>query len=165
MNFMQDPILGGCGQQNPSAIDQMAELNNEYAKKVAEMQKRGCFTMQPQQSKTPTWDEIDKIMDGLTDSQKSYLNENQEFVDSYNEVANILQREYLRVMRPLVEQTKDGKDALDKHLTLIKRLKKSALQADESERALTNEYITKYSDKTWQEFMEIVKQRQKGGAK
>ena len=42
MNFMQDPILGGCGQQNPSAIDQMAELNNEYAKKVAEMQKRGC---------------------------------------------------------------------------------------------------------------------------
>ena len=165
MNFAQDPILGNDMSSNPSSLDQMAAYNNEYAKKIAEMQRRGNFTMQPQQSKTPTWDEIDKIMDGLTDSQKSYLNENQEFVESYNEVANILQREYLRVMRPLVEQTKDGKDALDKHLTLIKRLKKSALQADEAERSLMNEYITKYSDKTWQEFMVIVKQRQKGKSK
>lgn len=163
MNFAQDPILGN-DMSKPSSLDQMAAYNNEYAKKIAEMQQRGGFTMQPQQSKTPTWDEIDKIMDGLTDSQKSYLNENQEFVDSYNEVANILQREYLRVMRPLVEQTKDGKDALDKHLTLIKRLKKSALQADESERALMNEYITKYSHLTWQQFMEI-KQGKKGGNK
>lgn len=164
MDFTQDPILGSSMSTSPSSIDQIAAYNEECAKKIAEMQRRN-FTLQPQQSKTPTWDEIDKIMDGLTDSQKSYLNENQEFIESYNEVANILQREYLRVMRPLVEQTKDGKDALDKHLTLIKRLKKSAMQADESERALMNEYITKYSDKTWQEFMEIVKQRQKGGAK
>lgn len=164
MDFTQDPILGSSMSTSPSSIDQIAAYNEECAKKIAEMRRRN-FTLQPQQSKTPTWDEIDKIMDGLTDSQKSYLNENQEFVESYNEVANILQREYLRVMRPLVEQTKDGKDALDKHLTLIKRLKKSALQADESERALMNEYITKYSDKTWQEFMEIVKKRQKGGAK
>ena len=163
MNFAQDPILGDVGQ-SPSALDQMAAYNNEYAKKVAEMQQRGGFTMQPLQSKTPTWDEIDKIMDGLTDSQKSYLNENQEFVESYNEVANILQREYLRVMRPLVEQTKDGKDALDKHLTLIKRLKKSALQADEAERSLMNEYITKYSHLTWKEFM-AMKQNKKGESK
>ena len=163
MNFAPDPILGG--QQSFNTSEQLNQMN-EWAQKFTELQKqKNSFNMQPQQSKTPTWDEIDKIMDGLTDSQKSYLNENQEFIESYNEVANILQREYLRVMRPLVEQTKDGKDALDKHLTLIKRLKKSALQADESERALMNEYITKYSDKTWQEFMEIVKQRQKGGAK
>jgi len=163
MNFAQDPILGN-DMSNPSSLEEMAAYNNAYAKKIAEMQQRGGFTMQPQQSKTPTWDEIDKIMDGLTDSQKNYLNENQEFVDSYNEVAGILQREYLRVMRPLVEQTKDGKDALDKHLTLIKRLKKSALQADEAERSLMNEYITKYSNMTWQEFMEMKKGK-KGGAK
>ena len=76
MDFSQDPILGSGISTTPSSIDQMAAYNEEYAKKIAEMQRRN-FTLQPQQSKTPTWDEIDKIMDGLTDSQKSYLNENQ----------------------------------------------------------------------------------------
>ena len=37
---------------------------NEWAQKFAELQKqKGTFNMQPLQSKTPTWDEIDKIMD------------------------------------------------------------------------------------------------------
>ena len=131
---------------------------NEWAQKFAELQKqKGNFNMQPQQSKTPTWDEIDKIMDGLTESQKSYLNQNQDFVESYQDVANILQREELRIIRPLVEQTKDGKEALDKHLALIKKLKKNALQEEDKNMALTN-----HSDKTWQEYLELVK---KGGSK
>lgn len=160
MNFAPDPILGG--QTNSPSIDQQM---TEWAQKLTELQKqKGNFNMQPQQSKTPTWDEIDKIMDGLTDSQKNYLNQNQDFVESYQEVANILQREELRIIRPLVEQTKDGKEALDKHLALIKKLKKTALQADEKERNLMNLYITQYSDKTWQEFMAIIN-KEKGDTK
>lgn len=160
MNFAPDPILGG--QTASPSIDQQM---TEWAQKLAELQKqKGNFNMQPQQSKTPTWDEIDKIMDGLTDSQKNYLNQNQDFVESYQEVANILQREELRIIRPLVEQTKDGKEALDKHLALIKKLKKTALQADEKERNLMNLYITQYSDKTWQEFMAIIN-KEKGDTK
>lgn len=162
MNFASDPILGN--QQTYNTSEQLAQLN-EWAQKYAELQKqKGNFTMQPQQSKTPTWDEIDKIMDGLTESQKAYLNQNEGFVESYQEVANILQREELRLIRPLVEQTKDGKEALDKHLSLIKKLKKSALQSDERERNLMNLYITKYSDKTWQEFMAIIN-KEKGEKK
>lgn len=121
--------------------------------------------MQPQQSKTPTWDEIDKIMDSLTDTQKNYLNQNQDFVESYQDVANILQREELRIIRPLVEQTKDGKEALDRHLALIKKLKKSAMQAEEEKTALWNEYMTNYSDMTFKDFMTMKKQDKKGGSK
>lgn len=105
---------------------------------------------------------VDKIMDGLTESQKSYLNQNQDFVESYQDVANILQREELRIIRPLVEQTKDGKEALDKHLALIKKLKKNALQEEDKNMALWKDYITNHSDKTWQEYLELVK---KGGSK
>lgn len=158
MNFAADPILGG-QQSQQDALSQM----NEWAQKFAELQKqKGNFNMQPQQSKTPTWDEIDKIMDGLTESQKSYLNQNQDFVESYQDVANILQREELRIIRPLVEQTKDGKEALDKHLALIKKLKKNALQEEDKNMALWKDYITNHSDKTWQEYLELVK---KGGSK
>lgn len=158
MNFAADPILG---QQSPLTQDALAQMN-EWSQKYAEFQKqKNNFTLQPQQSKTPTWDEIDKIMDGLTDSQKNFMNQDKEFVDSYQNVANILQREELRIIRPLVEQTKDGKEALDKHLSLIKKLKKSALQEEEQSMALWREYTTKYSNMTWQEFLDM----KKGGKK
>lgn len=158
MNFAADPILG---QQSPLTQDALAQMN-EWSQKYAEFQKqKNNFTLQPQQSKTPTWDEIDKIMDGLTDSQKNFMNQDKEFVDSYQNVANILQREELRIIRPLVEQTKDGKEALNKHLSLIKKLKKSALQEEEQSMALWREYTTKYSNMTWQEFLDM----KKGGKK
>lgn len=161
MNFASDPILGG-QQSQQDTLSQM----NEWAQKFAELQKqKGNFNMQPQQSKTPTWDEIDKIMDSLTDTQKNYLNQNQDFVESYQDVANILQREELRIIRPLVEQTKDGKEALDKHLSLIKKLKKNAMQAEEEKTALWNEYMTNYSDMTFKDFMAMKKQEKKGGSK
>lgn len=161
MNFASDPILGG-QQSQQDTLSQM----NEWAQKFAELQKqKGNFNMQPQQSKTPTWDEIDKIMDSLTDAQKNYLNQNQDFVESYQDVANILQREELRIIRPLVEQTKDGKEALDKHLSLIKKLKKNAMQAEEEKTALWNEYMTNYSDMTFKDFMAMKKQEKKGGSK
>ena len=161
MNFATDPILGG-QQSQQDTLSQM----NEWAQKFAELQKqKGNFNMQPQQSKTPTWDEIDKIMDSLTDTQKNYLNQNQDFVESYQDVANILQREELRIIRPLVEQTKDGKEALDKHLSLIKKLKKNAMQAEEEKTALWNEYMTNYSDMTFKDFMAMKKQDKKGGSK
>lgn len=159
MNFGSDPVLGG--QQNQT----LEQLNQEWAQKLAELQKqKGVFNMQPQQTKTPTWDEIDKIMDGLTDSQKNYLNNNKEFVESYKNVADILQREELRIIRPLVEQTKDGKEALEKHLSLIRKLRKNAMQAEEEKTALWNEYMTNYSDMTFKDFMIMMKAK-KGGNK
>ena len=158
MNLAADPILG---QQSVPSQDVLAQMN-EWTQKYAEFQKqKGNFTLQPQQSKTPTWDEIDKIMDGLTDSQKNFMNQDKDFIESYQDVANILQREELRIIRPLVEQTKDGKEALDKHLTLIKKLKKSALQEEEQSMALWREYTTKYSNMTWQEYLDM----KKGGKK
>ena len=155
---MQDPILG---QQSGSVLGQEAQMN-ELMQKYAELQRqKGMFNMQPQQTKTPVWDEIDKIMDGLTDAQKSYMNIDKDFVESYQEVAGILQREELRIIRPLVEQTKDGKEALEKHLTLIKKLKKNAMQAEEEKTALWNEYMTNYSDMTFRDFMKMKKGEKK----
>lgn len=161
MNFAPDPILGQGDQQ--LTTDALLNMGNEWGKKFAELQQRG-INIQPQQTKTPIWDEIDKIMDGLTETQKGFLNNNQEFVESYQEVAGILQREELRLIRPVVEQTKDGKDALERHLTLIKRLRKSAMQAEEKKSALWEEYITKYGDMPWKDFM-AMKNAKKGGNK
>ena len=153
MNFAADPLLGS--QQNQTSMD--AQIN-DWAQKIVELQKqRGAINMQPQQSKTPLWDEIDKVTDSLTEAQKNYLNQNQDYVESYQEVANMLQREYLRVTRPMVEQTKDGKEALERHLALIKKLKKNAMQAEEEKTALWNDYINNYSNMTFNDYMVKIK--------
>ena len=158
MNFAADPLLGS--QQNQTSMD--AQIN-DWAQKILELQKqRGAINMQPQQSKTPLWDEIDKVTDSLTEAQKNYLNQNQDYVESYQEVANMLQREYLRVTRPMVEQTKDGKEALERHLALIKKLRKNAMQAEEEKTALWNDYITNYSNMTFNDFMVKIKGKEGG---
>ena len=154
MNFASDPILG---QKGNVPIDPMVQLN-DWKQKYAELQnQQRNLTMQPQQSQTPTWDEIDKIMDSLTDSQRTFLNQNKDFAESYQTVAGIFQREELRIVRPLVERTKDGKEALERHLSLIKKLHKDAKQAEEEKTALWNEYITNYSDMTFNDFMVKIK--------
>ena len=66
MNFGNSPLLDmGTSQQQPQMID--AELQKMYE---AIQQKRASINMQAQQSQTPLWDEIDKIEDNLTGSQK-----------------------------------------------------------------------------------------------
>ena len=65
----------------------------------------------------------------------------------------VWEREYMRIMRPIVEQTNDGKEALEQHLSLLKRLVKNVKNEADKRDALFDEYIREYSDRTWQEFI------------
>ena len=164
MDFSQDPILGSSISTTPSSIDQMAAYNEEYAKKIAEMQRRN-FTLQPQQSSTPLWDEIDKIEDNLTGAQRQYLMQNQEYVNSLQYVSKLVQDEELRIIRPRIESTQQGQEALKKHLSLMQRLRKEVAQAEEHKSAMLNDYMTNHSDKTWQEYLAWYNKTKKGETK
>ena len=160
MNFGSDPVLGG--QQNQA----LEQLNQEWAQKLAELQKqKGVFNMQPQQTKTPTWDEIDKIEDNLTGAQRQYLAQNKEYVESLQYVSKLVQDEGLRIIRPRIESTQQGQEALKKHLSLMQRLRKEVAQAEEQKSAMLNDYMTNHSDKTWQEYLVWYNKTKKGGVK
>lgn len=133
-------------------IPELEKEQEAMQQKIADLKQRRYGSQQPQ---APTWDEIDRITSSLSDKEFRYLQNNREFQESSSVINGILQREYMRVMRPVVEGTKDGKDALDKHLTLLKRLVKSVKDEADQRDALLNEYITQYSDMTWQQFMEM----------
>ena len=97
----------------------------------------------------------------MSDKEFDFLQNNQEFQESSINIQQILQREYMRIMRPIVENnTKDGKDALDKHLTLLKRIQKTAKDEANKKEALMNEYIMQYSHLTWQEFIDMKNGKQ-----
>lgn len=160
MNFSGSPLLDiGNSQSQPQVMD--AELQKAYE---ALQQKQASINMQARQSPTPLWDEIDKIEDNLTGAQRQYLMNNQEYVDSLQYVTKLIQDEELRIIRPRIEGTQQGQEALKKHLSLMQRLRKEVAQAEEQKTAMLNDYMTNHSDKTWQEYL-AMKQGKKGGAK
>ena len=75
-----------------------------------------------------------------------------------------MQDEELRIIRPRIESTQQGQEALKKHLSLMQKLKKEIVQAEDQKSAMLNDYMTNHSDKTWQEYI-AMKQGKKGGKK
>lgn len=155
MNF--DPLLG---EQPAYTIPQLEDEQKKIAEKLEQLKRNRVVPAQHPQA--PVWDEIDAIVSGMSDQELDLMNANEEYRESSAAVQSILQREYLRIMRPIVENTKDGKDALDRHLTLIKRLRKSAKEAVNRKYSLMDEYLEHYSNLSFDEFMKM-KRGEKGG--
>lgn len=109
--------------------------------------------------------EIDVKEDNLTGAQRQYLMQNQEYVNSLQYVSKLVQDEELRIIRPRIESTQQGQEALKKHLSLMQRLRKEVAQAEEQKSAMLNDYMTNHSDKTWQEYLVWYNKTKKGGVK
>lgn len=158
-----DPLLGQTPTYQRGNVEdelaRIAAMQQQLDQKKLEIENAKLNFNQPQQSKTPVWDEIDKIVGDMSDNEIEYLNSNEEYARSNQAVMSILQREQLRMMRPVVEGTKDGKEALENHLALVKRLKKEA--ANESDKAMNlfKEYTEKYSDMPYSEFLKMKRKK------
>lgn len=158
-----DPLLGQVpSYQRGSVEDELARIaamQQQLDQKKMEIENAKLNMAQPAQSKTPIWDDIDKLISEMSDREVEYLNGSSEFAESNQKVLSILQREQLRMMRPVVEGTKDGKEALESHLNLVKRLKKDA--ANESNKAmdLFKEYTENYPDISYSEFLKMKRNK------
>lgn len=159
-----DPTLnlGSSFDAKISELQQMQQ-NLELQKRMYEQQ-----VAQPgneQRSQSPVWDEVDSIWDSMTDKEKELIASNEEFMESSNHISMLLNEQYLAMMRPVVEQSKVGKDALDNHLTLLKRLRKSAQKEVDAEMDDFKEYKEKYSDMPYSEYQKMKREQAKKGGK
>jgi hypothetical protein len=146
-----DPLL----QQNEYAgrLEQLRQMQAEL-----EQAKRQQVHGAP--AATPIWDEISRQMEELTEAEESAIRQDREFIQSEQHIMAIVNQEYMRAMRPIVEGTKEGREALESHLALLKVIRKRAKQ--ESARSLDEwkEYTEKYSHMTFKKYKEM-----KGGGK
>lgn len=158
-----DPLLGQVpSYQRGSVEDELARIaamQQQLDQKKMEIESAKLNMAQPAQSKTPIWDEIDKLISEMSDREVEYLNGSSEFADSNQKVLSILQREQLRMMRPVVEGTKDGKEALENHLSLVKRLKKDAANENNKTMDLFKEYTENYPDISYSEFLKMKRNK------
>ena len=136
-----------------------------------EQQKQNLVQMQgaaPQaqqrQSNTPIWDELDSLTAQMTEKEFAVMTASEEFQESAKAINELVQATQLAQLRPLVEQSQQGKDALERHLTLVKRLKKSAEAEVNKELEDFKEYTEKYSDMPYAEYQKM-KRTKKGGKK
>ena len=154
-----DPLLGG------SNIDEMLKTL-DATKAALEQRKQEFATMKEQrvqplqpQSQTPVWDEIDKLTAELSDKEYELIASNPDFAESQQQIMNVRQAVQLRMMRPMVEGTPEGKKVLEEHLQLVKHLKKSASKEMDAELRDFHEYQEHYSHLTWEQY----KSQQKTG--
>lgn len=114
---------------------------------------------------TPIWDEISRIQDSLSSNQMRYLESIPEYADSFNALAIILNREYMKLMRPIVEATPDGKAALQKHLGIINRLVKQATDEADQQAMLMQDYTQHYSHLTFEQYLKLKRGEEPSPAK
>lgn len=159
-----DPLLGAVTDYSGATRnieDEIARLDR--AQKALEQRKqemthaRTQMASGQQQSQSPIWDEIEKLTADFSDREFAIVNQDEEFQASQQAIMAILQREQLRLMRPVVESTKDGKEALENHLALIKQLKKKATKEVDRNMELFTEYTQNYSDMTYADFLKMKK--------
>lgn len=154
-----DPLLS----QSPFTADQEIEAYEKQLQNTLQqikMQKQRIVNPTQQQSQSPVWDEIDKLVNEMSDVEVEMLNNNLEYQEAQNKVAAVISRENMRLLRPIVEGSSDGKNALDNLLVIAKKVKKSASEEANKNAVLMNEYITQYSHLTWQEFIDAKSGKQ-----
>lgn len=159
-----DPLLGRTDYTaQMSSIEQMQrELEQKKAAILqARQQMEQQQTQQPPQSRTPIWDEIDSICQGMSEKEFAIVSENPEFQESNEHIAALIQQAQLEMLRPIIEGSQPGRDALDRHLTLVKRLKKTATKEVDDELADFKEYKEHYRHLSYEEYLNQKREQSK----
>lgn len=151
-----DPLLGSRDFSSNIALMEK-ELEMRQAQ-LAQYKQQMMQQQQPQQSQTPVWDEIDSIIQGMTEKEYQIVSNNEEWVESNAKIMAMVQAAQLQMLRPIIEQSKEGRDALDYHLTLTKRVKKSASMEVDSELNDFQEYKAKYSHMSYDEYQSMKRE-------
>lgn len=149
-----DPVLGARDFSTPD-FDSVERELAERLQRIQQMKQQ--VQQQPQVSQTPVWDEIDTIMQGMTDKEFDIVTNNDVWKESNQKILDLIQQAQLQMLRPIIEKSQEGKDALDNHLTITKRIKKSASKVVDSELSDFQEYKSKYSNMPYDEYLKMKK--------
>ncbi len=99
-----DPLLGNSAVTPIDYDQRIAELEQAKQRLEAQRQQQRAQVINgAQKSQSPVWDEIEKLTAELSDREFDIVNRDEEFQASQQAIMAILQREQMRLMRPIVE--------------------------------------------------------------
>lgn len=86
------------------------------------------------------WDSIDAEVEPLTNEQRQLLLSNEEYVNNYNALQNMVQVEVLNLVRAKIENSEEGRNLLTTQLKLVKSLKTGIVEKTQRDMELFNAF-------------------------
>ena len=140
---MNNIFLGGTNSYDDE-MQRMKQLNEELARRKQELSSHN--------ERQSEWDKIDSLADSMTEAEKQMMSECKEFVESDNKINMLMQSAYMSLVKPIIEQSEEGREALRKHYSIMKdSLAKVRKKRDEDMDALRR-WATEHPDKSFNEF-------------
>lgn len=132
-------------------LNSRLELMKQYETKLMSLNKPNTI-----------WDDIDRELKSMTDSQKRKLSENSDYVKVVSSLQEIVQDELMNLVKDKILLRNDGKVLLDKQLNLIKILKDKIVEETNYEMELFKKFkevSINNPDLTYNEFYEAENNR------
>lgn len=151
-----DPLLGNSMIGNN--LDEQLQLIEKY-KQNLEAAKQLRQQAQPIQQSVPQrmiWDEIDAEISPMTDEQKTRMLQDEDYVDTYTKIQNMVQAEILNLVKGRIETTPEGKELLQRQLKIVKKLKGKIIQETNREMEMFRkfrEFSKTHPEVTYEEFI------------
>lgn len=153
--FSQDPLLYASltNRQNPQAEYDMKRQLDEAMAQYQALQTQPI--PQKQQQQKDYLGEIDEIVRGLDSDTLTMLNADVEYLKINEDLQKMMQEEMMRSIKWKINSNQDAINKMERMKELIQNVKK--VKDDENRKVMAdiNDYITNYSDLTFDEYKQL----------
>lgn len=153
--FSQDPLLYASltNRQNPQAeYDMKRQLDEAMAQYQALSQTQ---PIQQKQQQKDYLGEIDEIVRGLDSDTLTMLNTDVEYLKISEDLQKMMQEEMMRSIKWKINSNPDAIHKMERMKELIQNVKKTKDDENRKVMADINDYITNYSDLTFDEYKQL----------
>lgn len=149
-----DPLLGTSVVGN--SLDEQLQLLEKYKQNLEAAKRMKQQQVQPAVPQKLIWDEVDAEISPMSDEQKSMLFQDEDYVDTYTKIQNMVQMEILNLVKARIESTPEGKELLQNQLKIVKKLKGKIIQETNREMEMFRkfrEFSKQHPEVTYEEFI------------
>ena len=151
-----DPLLGNSMVGN--SLDEQLQLIEKYKQNLeaAKQLRQQAQSVQQAVPQRMIWDEIDAEINPMTDQQKTRMLQDEDYVDTYTKIQDMVQAEILNLVKGRIEATPEGKELLQRQLKIVKKLKGKIIQETNREMEMFRkfrEFSKTHPEVTYEEFI------------
>lgn len=151
-----DPLLGNSMVGN--SLDDQLQLIEKYKQNLeaAKQLRQQAQSVQQPVPQRMIWDEIDAEINPMTDEQKTRMLQDEDYVDTYTKIQDMVQAEILNLVKGRIEATPEGKELLQRQLKIVKKLKGKIIQETNREMEMFRkfrEFSKTHPEVTYEEFI------------
>lgn len=151
-----DPLLGNSMVGN--SLDEQLQLIEKYKQNLEaakQLRQQAQLVQQPVPQRM-IWDEVDAEISPMTDEQKTRMLQDEDYVDTYTKIQDMVQAEILNLVKGRIEATPEGKELLQRQLKIVKKLKGKIIQETNREMEMFRkfrEFSKTHPEVTYEEFI------------